>query len=96
MGVSGYYPVIIRSSFSPDRYPVDYYPVLSGKTVSSTSLNPTGPYMPLSSAEVIYSIYNVLRPRTIRREPKNIINRINNLCGRESIHATMALYAKLY
>jgi hypothetical protein len=38
MGVSGYYPVIIRSSFSPDRYPVDYYPVLSGKTVSSTSL----------------------------------------------------------
>jgi hypothetical protein len=30
MGVSGYYPVIIRSSFSPDRYPVDYYPVLSG------------------------------------------------------------------
>ena len=28
----------IRSSFSPDRYPVDYYPVLSGKTVSGTSL----------------------------------------------------------
>jgi hypothetical protein len=38
MGVSGYYPVIIWSSFSPDRYPVDYYPVLSGKTVSGTSL----------------------------------------------------------
>jgi hypothetical protein len=56
----------------------------------------------LSSAVVIYSIYNVLRivlgvnhdrvldktlsrltPRTIRREPKNIINRINNLCGGE-------------
>jgi hypothetical protein len=29
----------IRSSFSPDRYPVDYYPV-SGKTVSGTSLYP--------------------------------------------------------
>ena len=39
MGVSGYYPVIIRSLFSPDRYPVDYYPV-SGKTVSGTSLYP--------------------------------------------------------
>ena len=38
MGLSGYYPVIIRSSFSPDRYPVDYYPILSGKTVSGTSL----------------------------------------------------------
>ena len=32
------YPVIIRSSFSPDRYPVDYYPV-PGKTVSGTSLH---------------------------------------------------------
>jgi hypothetical protein len=35
MGVSGYYPVSgyysgIRSSFSPDQYPVDYYPVLFG------------------------------------------------------------------
>jgi hypothetical protein len=35
MGVSGYLSGIrllsgIRSSFSPDRYPVDYYPVLSG------------------------------------------------------------------
>jgi hypothetical protein len=26
-----------------------------------------------------------LTPRTIRREPKNIINRINNLCGGESL-----------
>jgi hypothetical protein len=47
MGVSGYYPVIIRllsgirSSFSPDRYPVDYYPVLSSVRQNSIRHIPT-------------------------------------------------------
>jgi hypothetical protein len=34
---------------------------------------------------VLSSALSRLTPRTIRREPKNIINRINNLCGGERV-----------
>ena len=49
MGVSGYYPVIIRSSFSPDRYPVDYYPVLSGIRQNNIQHIPRKPPPPLTN-----------------------------------------------